>query len=287
MPPSPSGTDGLAERIARVAAELPPAQARVARVIGDAPNVIAFGTVAEVAAESDTSAQTVLRLATRLGHDGFPGLQDEVRAELVSRLPTAADRIRHRPGPDLAGEVATADARNVTLSLDVDVELVDAVVTLLADADRSVGVLAADSWVGVGALFAGHLSQLRDGVRVLDGPSPRVARQVAMLGPGDVLVALDVRRYERWVLAAVDQAHQAGVTVVAVSDGATSPLSAKAEHRFVAGVASPGPFESATGVVALLHLLTTETAARLRDSAGSRLDAVERAWTTSDAFHDG
>lgn len=276
----------LRDRIAAVAAVLSPAQASVARLVDEAPSVVAFGTVAAVAEEAGTSPQTVLRLAARLGHDGFPGLQDEVRRELVARLPPAASRIRQRPGADLRGEVAAADAANLAVSLDVDPGAVTAAVDLLADVGRSVAVLAADSWVGVGALFAGHLSQLRDDVRVLDGPVPRVARQIAMLGADDVVIALDVRRYERWVIEAAEQAVANGVELLAVSDGPTSPLFAAAAHRFVVGVGSPGPFESATGVVALLHLLVTETAARLRDDAGGRLDAVERAWLDRGALLD-
>ena len=268
----------IEERIGDLAASLSPAQARVARLLADAPSVVAFGTVAEVAHEAETSPQTVLRLAGRLGHDGFPGLQDEVRAELVARLPPAADRIRHGPGPDPQAQVRAADERNVSRSLDADATTVEEVASLLADPGRAVAVLAADSWVGIGSHFAGHLGQLRDGVSVVDGPPPRVVRQIALMGEGDVLVALDVRRYERWVHDAVVAARDRGITVVAVTDGPTAPLFASAQHRFVVGVASPGPFESATGVVALLHLLTTATAARLRTRAAGRLDRVEAAW---------
>ncbi len=286
MPESQHGSMPLRDRIADLAASLSSAQLQVARLVDEAPSVVAFGTVAEVASAADTSPQTVLRLAGRLGHDGFPSLQDEVRRELVARLPPAATRIRQRPGADLRGEVQAADEHNLAISLEVDPHAVTAVVDVLADVDRVVGVLAADSWVGVGALFAGHLSQLRDHVRVLDGPVPRVARQVAMLGPDDVVIALDVRRYERWVVDAATQAVDQGTALVAVSDGPTSPLFADATHRFVVGVGSPGPFESATGVVALLHLLVTETAGRLRDDAGGRLDAVEQAWLERDALVD-
>lgn len=274
----------LRARIGTVAASLSPAQTRVARLVDEAPGVVAFGTVAEVAHEAGTSPQTVLRLAGRLGHEGFAGLQDEVRAELVARLPPAADRIRQRPGTDLVGEVQAADEHNLGVSLDVPAAAVSAAVELLIDPGRTIAVLAADSWVGVGALFAGHLTQLRDGVRLLDGPVPRIAREVAMLEPGDVVVALDVRRYEHWVLDAAAQAVDRGAVLVAVSDGPTSPLFAPATHRFVVGVASPGPFESATGVVALLHLLVTETAAGLRETARVRLDAVEAAWSDQAAL---
>lgn len=259
----------------------------MARLLADAPSAVAFGTVAEVAGQAGTSAQTVLRLAGRLGHDGFAGLQDEVREELVARLPPAAARIRTRPGADLPGQVRQADEDNVGRSLDADRRDVDAAVALLADQRREVAVVAAESWTGVGLLFAGHLSQLRDGVRVVDGAPPRVVRDIARLSSRDVLVALDVRRYERWVVDAVQQASAAGAEVVAVTDSAASPLAPLAAVRFVVGVGSPGPFESATGVVALLHLLVAGVAVRLRAPARSRLDRVEAAWAEHGALLDG
>ena len=286
MPTRAPRQRSLADRIAEVAGSLPPAQARVARLLAEAPNVVAFGTVAEVAAEAATSAQTVLRLAGRLGHPGFPGLQDEVRAELVARLPPAADRIRRPPGPDLPGEVRTAEQGNVTRSLDVDGDELDAVVRLLGDTGRRVSVVAAESWTGVAELFAGHLGHLRDGVSVIGGPPPRVVRELANLSPTDVLVATDVRRYERWVLDAAEQAAGRGATIVTVTDGPTSPLSALSHHRFVVSVDSPGPFESATGVVALLHLLVTGVAAQLRSTVQGRLDAVEAAWAERGSLLD-
>lgn len=276
----------LRDRIAAVASSLSPAQVRVARLVDEAPSVVAFGTVAEVAAEADTSPQTVLRLAARLGHQGFPDLQDEVRAELLDRLPPAAQRIRERPGSDLPGEVLAADRRNVDISLEVADDAVAAVGDLLADPARRVAIVVADSWAGIGRLLADQLSQLRDQVSVVDGPPTRVVRRLVELGPGDLLVALDVRRYERWVVDGVRHAAKSGVTVVAISDGPTSPLFADAAHRFVVGVGSPSPFESATGVVALLHLLVTEAAARLRDDARARLDAAEQAWADHDSLLD-
>ena len=53
------------------------------------------------------------------------------------------------------------------------------------------------------------------------------------------------------------------------------------------GVGSPSPFESAAGVVALLHLVVTEVAARLRRRATVRLDAAERAWTERNTLLEG
>lgn len=271
--------DDLDDRIRTLAADLTPAQAAVARLVSEAPSVVAFGTVAEVAAEASTSPQTVLRLAVRLGHDGFGGLQDEVRSRLVADLPPAAARIRQRVGSDLPAEVLAADEANIAVSLDVDASRLDAAVDALLAAPQ-IGVVAPDSWAGIGALLAGHLTQLRPGVIAVDGPPPRVARTIAGFGPDDVVVAVDVRRYERWVVEAVAQATAGGATVIAVSDGPTSPLFGAAAHRFTVGVAGPGPFESAAGLVSLFHLLVTAVAARTGPAATARLDAIEAAWQT-------
>lgn len=262
-----------------------PAQSRVARLVTDAPAVIAFGSIAAVAHEADTSPQTVLRFVARVGHSGYSSFQAEVRDAFIAQLPPAAARIRHAPAGDLVSEVTGADEYNVASALAVDRGVVDAAVGALAEAPQ-IGVIAAESWLGVGSLFAGQLSQLRPGVAVIDGPVPRVAHQVAVMDPGSVIVALDVRRYERWVLDAVTQAADAGMTIIAASDGPTSPLFARAGLRFVVGVASPGPFESATGIVALLHLLATEAAAYLQAQAQPRLDAAEAAWLARDALID-
>lgn len=275
----------LRDRIASVSDSLSPAQRRVARLVDASPDVVAFGTVAEVADASETSPQTVLRLAARLGHAGFPDLQAEVRTELVARLPPAADRIRRPPSGDLPADVEAADARNVSASLDIEPSTLAGVVEVLSSATQ-VAVIVAESWTGVGHLLVDHLAQLRERVDLVSGPPTRVARQLAHLGPGDVVVAIDVRRYERWMLDAVAQAASGSVAIIGISDGPTSPLLARADHRLVVGVSSPGPFESATGVVALMHLLTTGVAAARREASRTRLDEAESAWAATDSLVD-
>src|SRR5699024_1811148 len=65
----------LAERIAEAASRLTGAERRVALAVGDDPKIVAFGTVAQLAAHSGTSGPTVLRFASKLGFSGFAQLQ--------------------------------------------------------------------------------------------------------------------------------------------------------------------------------------------------------------------
>jgi DNA-binding MurR/RpiR family transcriptional regulator len=107
-----------------------------------------------------------------------------------------------------------------------------------------------------------------------------------MQEPGDVVVALDVRRYDRAVLAATEEATRRGAVVVAVTDSALSPLADAASAAFAVAAEGAGPFDSHVGMLALTNALVTAVAARLRASATTRLDRVEAAWRETGALVD-
>ena len=101
-----------------------------------------------------------------------------------------------------------------------------------------------------------------------------------------MLVAIDLRRYERWVVAATASAAAAGAAIIAISDGPLSPLSAHAEVSFNVAADSAGPFDSHVGTLALTNALVAGVAARRRAAATHRLDRIEAAWREADALVD-
>jgi DNA-binding MurR/RpiR family transcriptional regulator len=127
---------------------------------------------------------------------------------------------------------------------------------------------------------------LRDHVALVGGTPVRVSRLVSRVAPGDVVVAIDHRRYERWVLDASRRLVENRATLVAITDSAFSPLAERARHTFVVSSRSPGPFDSHTGTIALVDVLVASVATRLRRSATQRLDAVEAAWTQAEDLVD-
>jgi DNA-binding MurR/RpiR family transcriptional regulator len=147
-------------------------------------------------------------------------------------------------------------------------------------------VLSGDASAGVASLFADELSMLRPGVVLVDGSEVRAARMLADVGPSDVVVVLDLARYERAVLDVAGRAAAAGATLVALTDSALSPLSPAATLSFTASVTGAGPFDSHVGLLALANALLAGVAARLRRSATDRLDQVESAWRAAAALTD-
>lgn len=277
------------QRVRERAGQLTTTERRIADVVLTRPQVVAFGTVAEVAEASGAGAATVVRFAAKLGFDGFTRMQAEVRSELTHHLRPAAERIRddralQAPVVQVHAEAAVGNTR-ATLDA-VDERALSAAVARLADDARPVLVLSGAASRGVASQFLGDLEQLRPGCRLLDGNPVDVARLLALAGPEPVVVALDLRRYERWVLDTLAAARDAGAWIVALTDNVLSPVARASDRSFVVAAASTGPFDSHVGTLALLDLFVAEVAAARRSAATERIDRLEAAWTDADALTD-
>lgn len=274
---------GVVDRIVEHAERLTGAERKVAEVLAADPQAIAFGTVAQVAVRAGTSGPSVVRLAVKLGYAGFVDLQSDVQQELARQLGPAHDRIRQRPPSDLLARVHAAELDNVEQSLRAVEEPAFAqTVSRLADRRRHVWVLAGDVMRPIGETLAVQLGQLRERVELLTGSEVTVSRRLAGLVDGDVVIAIDIRRYERWLVGIVQFAAQRAATVTALTDSPLSPLVGPAQEAFFFAARGVGPFDSLTGAMALSNALCAAVAVRLRPTATVRLDAIEEAWSSNE-----
>jgi DNA-binding MurR/RpiR family transcriptional regulator len=277
----------VAERIRATGGQLSGAELRVAEVVLAQPQLVAFGTVASLAQEAGSGAATVVRLAAKLGFSGFTDLQLEVQSELSTKLRPAADRIKELSGgsDDLIDQVSAAEQANVTDTLDgVDRADFARVIEVLAAGERRIVVLSGEASRGIALQFVSELGQLRDGVELLDGNPMVIGRRLALADADDVVVAIDLRRYDAWVIDASRRASAAGADVVAITDSRLSPLAGGALAAFVVSAGAVGPFDSYLGALALLNALTTSVADRLRLTASARLERFEQVWSDTGAF---
>jgi DNA-binding MurR/RpiR family transcriptional regulator len=277
------------QRVLDQAGRLTPSERRIAQTILAGPQVVAFGTVADLAAAAGAGTATVVRFAVKLGYDGYSELQASIRGDLTGQLRPAVERIRDASvgRASLVERHLEAELANVRATLGaVGDDDLDATVAMLADVDRPVLVLSGVASRGVAEQFVGDLEQLRPACRLLDGNTVDIVRTLALAGREATVVALDLRRYERWLLDAVDVARDNGSTVVAVTDSVLSPLATASAHAFIVAAASAGPFDSHVGTLALFDLLVADVADALRSSATERLDRLEQAWQRAGALTD-
>ncbi|MFM2077382.1 MAG: hypothetical protein RJA49_1272 [Actinomycetota bacterium] len=275
------------ERIGKAGATLTPAERRVAEVVLERPQLVAFGTVAELAEAAGSGAATVVRLASKLHYDGFTGLQSAVQHGLARQLRPAAERIREPAGSDSIARHLDLELDNVATTLRaVDAEALDDLVGHVARLDRRVYLLSGDASLGVCRQWLADLAALRDHTTMLEGNDVAVRRAVALMEPADTMIAVDLRRYDKWVVDAARAASGRGAWIAAVTDSLLSPLAEVADHTFTVAAAGGGPFDSHVGTLAFANLVVAGVADRLRAEATHRLDRAEAAWSESGSLTD-
>ncbi len=277
----------VAERIRTHGASLTSAERRVAEAILAEPQAVGFGTVADLARAANVGAASVVRLATKLGFDGYSDLQQCVQRDLTSQLRPAAERI-HEAGEGPRTEHARTELTNVTASIDgIDDAALEALVDRLADLDRSVAIVSGEASAGVALQFASQLQQLRRGVTIVAGSDVSVRRDLALLEESATVIVIDLRRYERWLLDAHDTIRERGIWSAGFTDSLLSPIAVGADVTFLVCAASVGPFDSYVGALAVLNMVAANLATVLRDPAAERLARVERAWSRHGSLTDG
>ena len=277
----------VTDRITNAGPQLTAAERRVAQVVLERPQLVAFGTVADLATQAKAGAATVVRLAGKLGFDGFSSLQSSVQADLSRQLRPPVERIRELSDHQPVERHRAIATQNLVSSFDaVNRTELDTVVCLLGDLERPVLVLAGDAEYGVGLQFVHDLTALRADVSVIGGNDVAVRRQIATSDPSSTLVVIDLRRYERWLLDAVAMSRSVGHTVVALSDGPLSPLAMASRFSFTLAAHSASPFDSHIATLAVLELIVAGVAERLRDIAAPRLERAEAAWAAAGSLSD-
>ena len=270
------------EFAATVAAALPrlsPQQREIAQYVMEHPDDFALATAAAAAEAAGVQLSALVRFANALDFAGFSDLQQIFKNRLLERAGSYRDRIGalRRSGADpgkpalpagvlqqfidegaadlhqLGHSVAPADLKRAT--------------ELICAAPR-VHVLAQRRAFPVAAYLAYALSQLDLKVHLLDGIGGMLGESLRQLERGDVLVVASFKNYSPQVIEAAALARDSGLSVVAITDHALSPLLASASVGFRLGAGSNTSFRSLVSPLCLAQALVV--------SAGHHLVASPR-----------
>lgn len=270
----------IVELVQERAPQLTPSERRLARALLATYPISGLESVAQLAARGGVSAPTALRLVLKLGFSGYPSFQRAVREEVQARISAPASRYQPLP-PTGPGAEAVAHwfeelARVIadTASLQSSLEF-DQVSDLLADPSRRVMALGSRVSHVLSAHLIGQLSQLRPRTQLLPAGSPRLMEELVDISRRDVAVIFDYRRYQRDTIDFARGAARRRATVVVVTDPLLSPAAQAARHVLTFRLGTMSPLETPIGGFALVEALLAEAARRLRDSACSRLRALE------------
>lgn len=262
----------------------------VVRMLEDYP-VAAMGTISELAEQAGVSTPTVVRLARKLGFDGFADLQRALRAEVAAQIRgplskkdqwhdhTAQGHPLHR--------FADAVSSNVRNTLHrVDTESFDQVAALLADRQRSVAIAGGRITRSLADYLFNHLQILRPGVQHIS-QSPNVWPQYLVdMDDTTVLILFDIRRYESDLLKLARLADERGAQIVLFTDQWGSPVGRHARFRFQGSVEVPSSWDSTIALMLLVEALIAEAQDRMGPGSRNRIEALEAMFSRTRLFRN-
>jgi DNA-binding MurR/RpiR family transcriptional regulator len=277
------------DRLHDLAAALTPAERQLTSVLMRDYPVGGLQSITKIADAAGVSTPTVIRLARKLGFDGFPELQNAMRDEATAQFKTP---IRKREGwgdrkPGNAAFRAFAEAVFDNLSRTIDRlepgEL-DAIAAVLADRQRPIYLSGGRITRSNADYFYNHLQIIRPAVTLL-GASPNVWPQYILdMDRASVLILFDIRRYESDLERLAELAKERGAEIVLFTDQWGSPISRLADHVVNAMIEVPSSWDSTLAINLVIEALVAEVQSRVSVSARGRIEALEEMFRTTRIF---
>ncbi len=256
------------------------AERQVAAALLESYPALGLSSITHLAATAKVSTPTVLRLVHKLGFDGFGGFQDALRAELQARTSGPIDKRALRsmgaPGGHILNRFAEAAVANLQGTLaQVESEVFDAAVKIIADPQRRVFVTGGRITRALADYLFTHLQVLRPGVTQL-GTAPGVWPHYLLdIAQGDVLVLFDIRRYETVLQRLAELAHGRGAQIVLMTDQWGSPIAPLAQHRFACRVEAPSAWDSTLALLFIVEALVGGVEEMAWAEARERMQTLE------------
>ncbi|MBO6513855.1 MAG: MurR/RpiR family transcriptional regulator [Phycisphaerales bacterium] len=134
---------------------------------------------------------------------------------------------------------------------------------------------------GARVLHSG-LSMIRPDVHFVDEHS--IGRELSSVTSEDTVVVFDFVRYRRSPITAARALAELGATIVAITDGALSPLASLTDNWCELKIPAVGPFDSSVPSVIAAEMLVVRVVELLGDQAMSRIDRLEELWQQTGTF---
>lgn len=234
-PNGPLAGPGFLARLRTVVPSLGPAHRRVAEYVMANPQQAVLNSVTEVAAATDTSPATVVRLCQRLGLQGFQHLKIALAQDLAPDRDLHISELTRRstPAEILATVTRVGSEGLASIPATLDLGEFTLAVEAIARASRVV-VTGVGSSAAVAQDTAHRLTTVG-----LNAEAPaddhRQHLLARLLGPGSVLLAISNSGSTRETVESLRAAARRGAVTIAVTGYARSPLADAAEIRLVAG----------------------------------------------------
>lgn len=257
-------------------------QRRIADFILSQYDKAAYITAAKLGATVGVSESTVVRFASELGYDGYPGMQKALRSVIRTRLTAAqrvgvaSDRIART---DILQSVLEADMDNLRTSLsEIDKEEFERIADVIVNA-KTIYIIGVRSAASLSGFLSFYLNLICKNVRhVQTSTASELFEQIFRIGEGDVLVGISFPRYSKRTLKAINYAKSRGADVVGITDSNTSPIARAADMSLIARSDMASFVDSLVAPLSVINALIVAISMKKQGEVVETFERLEAIW---------
>ena len=263
-------------------------QKRIADYILEHYDKAAFMTASRLGALAGVSESTVVRFASELGYDGYPGMQRALQEMRRSRL-TSTERIRAAEevlsSQDLLGAILQSDIEKLRQVVnEADRGAFSQVVERIRAA-RHIYILGVRSSSFVAGYLNFYMHLLFENVTLVQSNAAgEMFEQMLRMGPGDVLIAISFPRYSKVTINTVKFARDRGAEIIAITDNELSPVYQLSQAALLAPCEMISFVDSMVAPLSLINALLVALSNRYGADVSATFAELEDIWNEYGVF---
>ena len=263
-------------------------QKQIAKFITENYDKAAFMTADKLGRTVGVSESTVVRFASELGYDGYPGMRKAMQDMVRNRL-TAVQRIevaKETIGQDnILNLVLSSDIDKLQSTLDeVDPRSFDQAVKAILNA-KTIYIVGMRSSTALASFMGFYLNQMLENVRLVHDTSvSEVYEQVFRIGEGDVFIGISYPRYSSKTIKAMEFAKSTGDTAIGITDGDSSPFVGVADVILYAKSDMVSFLDSLVAPMSLINALIVAVGYQRPDNLSDTYHRLEKIWSEYDVY---
>ena len=277
------------ERIQDQSGQLTRAELKLTDILLRDYPVAGLQSVTKLADAAGVSTPTVVRMARKLGYDGFSELQAALREEASAQIKKPILKSEgwpsgRRDSPAFR-DFAEAVFQNLNHTIErLDPATFDSIAKVLANPKHRIFLSGGRITRSNADYLFNHLQIIRPDVTLLS-QSPNVWPQVILdMNKSSVLIVFDIRRYERDLARLVALAKDHGAVIVLFTDQWGSPITKQADHVINAMVEVPSSWDSTIAINLIVEALIAEVQQKRWKQSKDRIEALEDMFRSTRIF---
>ncbi len=253
--------------------------------------VAGLQSIAQLADEASVSTPTIVRLARKLGFEGFSDLQEALRNELSAQIKKPVSKnqtwIEDGAHQHIVNQFADAVSANLRHTLErMDKRVFNEVASLLGDHSNTIYLAGGRITRSNADYFYNHLQIIRPNVNILSHSSNVWPQYILDMNESSVLVIFDIRRYEKDLAKLARLASERQSTIVLFTDQWGSSISKLTQYCFNALVEVPSNWDSTIALNFIVESLIAEVQRNSWESSRDRMEELESMFGKTKQFRN-